>query len=75
MSNLRQKMKPPITNLEHVMKRFQESDHTHGIVVCEVQAGGFLQSIVPHFMPQDGNPNELATDEQGLREEISGKGE
>lgn len=48
------------------MKRLQESNHTHGVVVREVQTRSLFEALVPQFVPENRHTDQLVADEEGL---------
>lgn len=51
------------------MQRFQSSEHGIDVVIAVEQARGLLQAFVPELVPQDGDADELLTDEDSLLDE------
>jgi hypothetical protein len=54
---------------QHVVQRFQGSEHRIDVVVAVEQARSLLQAFVPELVPQDGDADELLTDEDSLLDE------
>ena len=48
------------------MKRLQESNHTHGVVIREVQTRRLLKSLMPQFVPEACHTDQLVTNEKCL---------
>lgn len=54
---------------QHVVQRFQGSEHGIDVVIAVEQARSLLQAFMPELVPQDGDADELLTDEDGLLDE------
>lgn len=54
---------------QHVVQRFQGSEHGVDVVIAVEEARCLLQAFVPELVPQDGDADELLTDEDSLLDE------
>ena len=51
------------------MERLESRKHGVDVVVPVEEPGRFLESLVPELVPEDGDSDELLTDEEGLFDE------
>lgn len=51
------------------MERFERREHGVDVVVTVEEARRLLEALVPELVPQDGDPDELLRDEDGLLDE------
>lgn len=56
-------------SFEHVVERLESRKHGINVVVTVEEPRSLLESLVPELVPEDGNSNELLTDEEGLLDE------
>lgn len=52
--------------LNHLVQRLQRGNHAFRVLLREVESRSFLQPIMPEFMPQDRDADELITYEPRL---------
>mmetsp|Transcript_11590 Transcript_11590/g.21244 ORF Transcript_11590/g.21244 Transcript_11590/m.21244 type:complete len:205 (+) Transcript_11590:1593-2207(+) len=67
--NLTHRLRPLF---HHLMQRFHHLEHAVDVALPEPELGRFLQRIMPHFVPQDGDSDELCGDELSLLHELFG---
>lgn len=56
-------------SFEHVVERLESRKHGIDVVVPVEEPGRLLESLVPELVPEDGDSDELLTDEEGLFDE------
>lgn len=55
---------------QHLVQRLQSCEHAFDIVISEVQTRSFLKALVPLFVPQHRNTDELVANKARLFDQI-----
>jgi hypothetical protein len=55
---------------KHLVQRLQSCEHAFNVVISEVQTRSFLKTLVPLFVPQHRNTDELVANKARLFDQI-----